>query len=207
EARFRLFDAVTNFVKSGARSHPILIVLDDLHDADEASLALLRFMARELKGAPILIVATYRDLEVRRSPDLSKLIGELIREARTIPVGGLNQSEVKKLVESRAGRPPADLLVAKLCVATNGNPLFVDGIVRSLLAEGALESAAELNGPFKIPSGIQEAIRTRLDRLSAESKLILAAGAAIGNEFESRVCQSVAGISAEEAHRLLDEAS
>src|SRR5271168_5266429 len=69
EARFRLFDAVTNFVKSGARSHPILIVLDDLHDADEASLALLRFMARELKGAPILIVATYRDLEVRRSPD------------------------------------------------------------------------------------------------------------------------------------------
>ena len=77
EARFRLFDAVTNFLKIGARSHPMLIVLDDLHDADEASLALLRFMARELKGAPILIVATYRDLEVRRSPSLSKMIGEL----------------------------------------------------------------------------------------------------------------------------------
>ncbi len=85
EARFRLFDAVTNFLKIGARSHPMLIVLDDLHDADEASLALLRFMARELKGAPIMIVATYRDLEVRRSPGLSKHIGELSREARSIP--------------------------------------------------------------------------------------------------------------------------
>ena len=74
KARFRLFDAVTNFLKIGARSHPMLIVLDDLHDADEASLALLRFMARELKGAPIMIVATYRDLEVRRSPGLGKMI-------------------------------------------------------------------------------------------------------------------------------------
>src|SRR5271166_761786 len=86
EARFRLFDAVTTFLKIGARSYPMLIVLDDLHDADEASLALLRFMARELKGAPILIVATYRDIEVSRSPSLSKLIGELSREARSIPV-------------------------------------------------------------------------------------------------------------------------
>src|SRR5208282_1964246 len=111
EARFRLFDAVTNFLKMGARSHPILIVLDDLHDADEASLALLHFMARELKGAPILMVATYRDLEVRRSPELSKLIGELSREARMIPVGGLSESEVTKLVEFRAGQMPDQLLV------------------------------------------------------------------------------------------------
>ena len=86
EARFRLFDAVTNFLKIGVRSHPMLIVLDDLHDADEASLALLHFMSRELKGSPILIVATYRELEVRRSPKPSKTIGELSREARAIPL-------------------------------------------------------------------------------------------------------------------------
>src|ERR1700735_2369876 len=67
EARFRLFDAVTNFLKIGARSHPMLIVLEDLHDADETSLALLRFMARELKSAGILLVATYLEAEVPRS--------------------------------------------------------------------------------------------------------------------------------------------
>ena len=53
EARFRLFDAVTNFLKIGTRPHPMLIVLDDLHDADEASLAMLRFMARETASEPL----------------------------------------------------------------------------------------------------------------------------------------------------------
>jgi tetratricopeptide (TPR) repeat protein len=207
EARFRLFDAVTNFLKMGARSHPMLIVLDDLHDADETSLALLRFMARELKGTPIMIVATYRDQETRRSPSLSKLIGGLSREARSIPLGGLRESEVSKLVEFRAGQTPDETLVAKLHAATNGNPLFVDGIVRSLMAEGTIDSAGTLDRPFKIPGGIREAIRTRLDGLSPESNSILAAAAAIGNEFEFNLCQSVANVSTDEAHRLLDEAA
>ena len=99
------------------------------------------------------------------------------------------------------------MLVAKLCAATNGNPLFVDGIVRSLMAEGAIGSAGVLDRPFKIPSGIREAIRSRLDDLSPESNSILAVAAAIGNEFEFNLCQSVADVSAEEAHRLLDEAA
>jgi hypothetical protein len=205
EARFRLFDSVTNFLKIGARSHPTLIVIDDLHDAHEASLALLRFMARDLKGAAISIVASYRDTEVRRSPGLSKVIGELSREARSIPVSGLNEAEVTKLVEFRAERTPDETLVAKLWAATNGNPLFVDGIVRNLIAEGAFESAGALKRAFKIPSGVREAIRGRLDSLSRESNSILAAAAAIGNEFEFNLCQSVADVSTDEAYRPLDE--
>ena len=207
EARFRLFDAVTNFLKLGARARPMLIVLDDLHDADEASLALLRFMARELKGAPILLVATYRDLELRGSPTLRKMIAGLAREAREIPLGGLSQSDVTKLVELRTGQTPDSELVAKLCAATNGNPLFVDGIVRMLLAAGAIGSAGALERPFKIPSGVREAIRDRLNRLSAAANSLLAVAAAIGNEFEFNLCRNVAGVSAGEAHYLLDEAS
>jgi tetratricopeptide (TPR) repeat protein len=207
EARFRLFDAVTNLLKIGARSHPMLIVLDDLHDADEASLALLHFIARELKGASILLVATYRDVEVRRSPTLSKVIGELSRDARSIPVSGLRESEVTKLIKFRAGQTPDDALVAKLCAATNGNPLFVDGIIRSLISEGSIGTSGALDRRFKIPSGVREAIRVRLDCLSAESKSMLAVAAAIGNEFEFNLCQSVADVSADEAHHLLDEAA
>ena len=207
EARFRLFDAVTSFLKMGARARPMLIVLDDLHDADEASLALLRFVAHELKGTAILIIATYRDVEMRRSPNLSKFIAELGREARPIPVSGLSESEVTKFVEFRARQTPDEKLVAKLRSATNGNPLFVDGIVRVLIAERAIGSEAALDRPFKIPSGIREAIRARLDGLSPESNSILAAAAAIGNEFDFNLCQSVAGVSADEAQLLLDEAS
>src|SRR6266851_2820641 len=169
EARFRLFDAVANFLKIGARSHPILIVLDDLHDADEASLAMLRFIARELKTAAIMLIATYRDAEVQRSASLSKLIGEISREARAIPMRGLSETEVKRLVQLGAGRTPDDSLVAKLCATTNGNPLFLDGIVRILIAEGALESAYATGRAFKIPIGVQEAIRRRLADLSPEA--------------------------------------
>jgi len=207
EARFRLFDAVTNFLKIGRRAHTMLIVIDDLHDADEASLELLRFFARESKGAAIKIVATYRDLEVRRSPELSKQIGELTREARSIPLAGFSEGEVAQLIGLSAGKTADDALVAKLCAATNGNPLFVDGIVRNLIAERAIGSAASLDHLFKIPSGVREAIRGRLDRLSAESNSILAVAAAIGNEFAFNLCQNVAEVSPQQARRLLDEAS
>jgi tetratricopeptide (TPR) repeat protein len=207
EARFRLFDAVTNFLKIGARSRPMLIVLDDLHDADEASLAMLRFMARELRSAPILIVATFRDLEVRRSPSLGKLVGELSREAHTIPLGSLSQSEVRRFVEVMVGRAPDDSLVAKLCAATNGNPLFVDGIVRNLIAEGGIGSDGSPDREFKIPSGVREAIRAHLATLSPEANSILTVAAAIGNEFAFNLCRSAANVSGDEAHRLLDEAS
>jgi predicted ATPase len=127
ETRFRLFDAVTNFLKIGARSKPLLIVLDDLHDAGEASLAMLRFVAHELKGAPILIIATHRDAEIEQSSSLRAIIGEIARDARPIPLRGLSDSEVRRFVEVTAGHAPGDSLVAELCDATNGNPLFLDG--------------------------------------------------------------------------------
>ena len=186
----------------------MLIVLDDLHDADEASLALLRFMARELKGAPIMIVATYRDMEVRRSPSLSKLIGELSREARSIPVGGLSESEVTKLVEFRAGQTPDEMLVAKLCAATNGNPLF-RGWNRTQSDRRGSDRIRRRRSiaRSKFPAAYGRRSVARLDGLSPESNAILAAAAAIGNEFEFNLCQSVADVSADEAHRLLDEAS
>ncbi len=207
EARFRLFDAVTSFMKTGARSRPMLIVLDDLHDADEASLAMLRFVARELKGAAIMLVATYRDSEVQRSPTLSKLIGELSREARAIPMRGLSETEVERFVQAAAGRTPDDTLVSKLCAATNGNPLFLDGIVRILIAEGAMDSAGAPGRLFKIPIGVREAIRRRLSGISPEANSLLATAAAIGNDFEFNLCRSAADVSADAAHRLLDEAS
>ena len=84
QARFRLFDAVATLLKSFAGLGPLVMVLDDLHDADISSLLMLRFVARELDRIAMLIVGTYRDLEVRRSPELEpgKLAISLARRAR-----------------------------------------------------------------------------------------------------------------------------
>jgi eukaryotic-like serine/threonine-protein kinase len=207
QARFRLFDSVTNLLKNFARSKAMLIVLDDLHDGDQASLMMLRFVARELAGASILLVGTYRDVEVRRSRPLGKLIGEISREARSIPLAGLSEAEVANFVESLAGQRFDDKLVARLYAATNGNPLFIDGIVRVLIAQGGALHEGDLDAPFRIPGGVREAIHLRLDRLSPQTNAILSVGAAIGNEFEVRRCQLVAGTPADQLHPLLDEAA
>ena len=77
-ARFRLFDAVTAFVKTAARAQPLVLVLDDLHAADEPSLLLLRFLARELADARLLVVAAYRDVDPSlRDPLLATLASSL----------------------------------------------------------------------------------------------------------------------------------
>jgi tetratricopeptide (TPR) repeat protein len=207
QARFRLFDSVTNLLKNFARSRAMLIVLDDLHDGDQASLMMLRFFARELAGAPIIVVGTYRDLEVRRSPPLGKMIGELSREARSIPLMGLNEAEVADLVESIAGQRLDPRLVTRLYSATNGNPLYIDGIVRVMNAQKGRAPADLSDAPFSIPGGVREAIHLRLGRLSQETGAILSAAAAIGNEFEARRCQLVGDASAAQIHPLLDEAA
>jgi len=104
EARFRLFDSLANLLKSFARSQPVMIVLDDLHDADLSSLEMLRFVVREIHDANILIVGTYRDAELHRSPERLRLVEEILHEGHQLPLAGLGKSEVGHMIESRTGR-------------------------------------------------------------------------------------------------------
>jgi tetratricopeptide (TPR) repeat protein len=207
ETQFRLFDSVATLLKDFARQQPLLIVLDDLHDADYSSLTMMRLIAQGLAGARILLVGTYRDVEVRRSPDLSKQIGDLSREGHSISLAGLSPPEIARLVAARAGQTPSEELVARLHGATAGNPLFVDGVVRMLIADGdgGLETATRHQ--FKIPDTLREAIRRRLEMLPDEARSLLQVAAAIGNEFEADLCVRVAGVSRDKVNALIDEAS
>jgi tetratricopeptide (TPR) repeat protein len=204
EARFRLFDSVATLLKSFSRLQPALIVIDDLHDADHASLTMLRFAASELRNSAILIVGTYRDTEVPRSSVLSVLIGELGRDARSIPLFGLSETEVAEFVIRVAGEKPDDALLSRLYATTDGNPLFVDGIVRTLIADRA--AALDRAPGFKIPDNVREAIRERLYELSAETNIVLTIAAAIGSEFDSGRCSRVGDVSLTMVNRSLDEA-
>ena len=202
-ARFLLFDSVAILLKNAARNTPLLIVIDDLHDADHPSLEMLRFVAREIKAARIVMLCTYRDAEVRHSPELGKLVGDLIREGWTVPLGGLSQVEVGQFVERSSGKKAEDKLVADLHQATDGNPLFVDGVVRLLIAEGNIDSATNA---FKIPDGVRESIRRRLGALSAETNSMLSIASVIGNEFEIQLLERASGSPAEQIVERLDEA-
>lgn len=188
QTRFRLFDAITNFLKTASQRQPILVILDDLHWADQPTISLLQFIARELRGARLLLLGTYQDVEVSLRHALSQALGELTRERlfQRISLPGLIRGDVENFIEAASGHPPLQELVDMVFRQTEGNPLFVTEVVRSLLQEGALTEEAAARGfgwSVRIPQGVREVIGRRLDPLSEGSKQALTVAAVIGREF------------------------
>jgi tetratricopeptide (TPR) repeat protein len=206
EERFRLFDCVATMLREIARSQPLFLVFDDLHDADQTSLEMLKFVARGLSIAHVFVIGTFRDGANMQSPTLASLIGDLMHEGYHLPLRGLNEAEVAAFLEDRAGLAASEKLVRALRQATAGNPLLLDGVARMLLAEGKLAhpetiSAADLT----VPDGVRGVINSQINCLSKQAQSILAIASATGNEFEVGLLQGVAGISEKEVLDLLDE--
>ena len=141
-ARFQLFDAITSLLRAAAAQGPLVLVLDDLHGADHPSLLLLGFLAVHLRDTPILVIGTYREAEARLDPQLAGSLGEIIRHGQRLPLRGLRERDVGDVVERVAGRRPPDGVVRAIHHATEGNPFFIDEVVRLLSAEGSLDDAA-----------------------------------------------------------------
>src|SRR4029453_15049515 len=108
-----LYQAVSDFLRRASRSTALLVVLDDLHWADRASLALLEFVARDLAGTRLLLAGTYRDVEVHRHHPLSDSLAELVRQpgASRVVLGGLNQDHVRRCIAAIGGPEPKPELV------------------------------------------------------------------------------------------------
>ena len=209
-ARFRLFDAITVFVKNAAKVRPLVLVLDDLHWADKPSLLLLEFMARELRGARVLLLGTYRDVELGRQHPLVHTLGELAREqlSRRVFLRGLTADDVARFIEITAGLTPPAALVAAVYKETEGNPFFVNEVVRLLVSEGRLERRAA-DAPawvVDIPQSIREVIGRRLDHLSKECNELLSMAAVIGRDFGHEALERVSELTAERVLDALDEA-
>ncbi|KKL24130.1 hypothetical protein LCGC14_2418420, partial [marine sediment metagenome] len=161
QARFRLFDSITTFLRNASNRQPIVLVLDDLHWADKPSLLLLQFLARELRGARLMVLATYRDVELRRGHPLSQTLAELSREglSQRILLRGLTERDVARFIEITAGISPPEALVEAVYRETEGNPFFVNEIVRLLVADGRLERPEEVKSwSVTIPQGVREVV-------------------------------------------------
>ena len=209
QARFRLFDSITTFLKNVAKRQPIVLVLDDLHWADKPSLLLLQFLARELRGARLLVLATYRDVELRRQHPLSQTLGELNREqlSHRILLRGLTEQDVARFIEITADIDPPDALVTAVYRETEGNPFFVNEIVRLLVADGRLERPAEVESwSVTIPQGVREVVGRRLDHLSDECNQVLTIASVVGREFGSDALETVSDLSGDRLLEALEEA-
>src|SRR2546427_9215728 len=197
-ARFYLFDAVATFLKSAAERMPFVLVFDDLQWADVPSLLLLQFLAHELRDARMLLLGTYREVEVRQAPLVAEILGARGGDGHHVPRRGWGEEGVGLFIEGTTGRSPSPTLVSAIHLETEGNPFFVDEIVRLLVADGALERRGEATPPrLPVPQGVREAIRRRLAPLPPPCRDALTLASVVGREFEVVCLQRGCGVGGE----------
>ncbi len=205
--RFDLFLAFGAILRDAAEKRALVVALEDLHAADRSSLLLLSFLARETRDSRLLLVGTYRDLEVQGTP-LAESLDRLAVEGARLALQGLARDGVTDIVERTAGCRPSAAAIAAIHEATAGNPLFVRELVRLLVSEGRLEAAGRAPGgaALPIPAGIREAVHRRLALLSAECRDLLSAASVFGRECELSALSEVVDVGRDRMLSLLDEA-
>jgi predicted ATPase len=158
-------------------------VVDDLHWAEESSLLMLEYWAREIATCPLLILGAYRDVEITGSHPLSQILGNLVRERHfwRVQLGGLTWNEVGEFVEGRKGVSLPDEILQTIQSRTEGNPLFVNEVVELIDPEQMTENKAWSD---IIHDGVRDAIGSRLSRLSQSCKQVLETASVIGREFD-----------------------
>lgn len=203
-ARFRLYGAVTDVIRRLAIGKPVLVLLDDLHWVDVASLELTRFLATHLEPAAILLVGTYRPGDVRPGHALAATLGELARLPRVtrLSLEGLSEPDVARFIAEKTAVEPSSAVVAEVHRRTNGNPFFVAELARLLAAEGVLGAGGGIG--IRIPTGVRDVIRRRLTRLPELTNQLLGAAAVVGPDFDLAVVAQAAEVDPLAALELMD---
>jgi predicted ATPase len=196
QARFRFFDSFTTFLKNAAKAQPLVLILDDLPWADTPSLLLLQFLARELEDASLLIIGTYRDIELGPQHPLARALGELARTpgSQSLVLQGLTEPDVARFIELATGHPPADTLVTAVYQKTEGNPFFVTEVVHMLAMADPQAAVHDPHSALGLPLRVREAIGQRLQALSEQCRRLLTIAAVIGREFSLTVLEAAASL-------------
>lgn len=205
-ARFRLFQAAVHYLVEFATSAPLVIVLDNLHWADKPSMRLLEFLTQEIGRYPILLVCTYRDIEITRKHPLFETLGELARETQVtrLKLRGVEEAAVGKIVQTTVGEIFPSTLIRAVHQHTEGNPLFVVEVARVLAEELATSRSTKVQ--IRIPDGVREAIGRRLNRLSPQCNELLSAASVLGRGFALPRLQALSNVGHDDLLTLLEEA-
>lgn len=213
--RFGLFEAVTAFLTTVAVAHPLVLVLDDLHWADKPTCLLLRHLVRRAPQAPILLLGTYRDVDLTADHPLTDVLADLRRESSVdrIHLGGLGEADIADLVTSMAGAglgSAAPMVADTLRRETGGNPFFVREVVRHLQRSDAPPErwGHDLaRGEAGLPESVREVVGRRISALSAKAAGALTLASVIGATFDLETLQAVGELDAIAVLDAVDEAA
>lgn len=215
--RFRLFEAIAMLLTQLSVAAPVLLVLDDLHWADKATLLLFRHLARHEDLGQILMLATYRDESTPSLTPFADMLIALEREHTVthLRLGGLDEADVTALLGANTRARPdgtTSALARTLRDGTEGNPFFIREMLRRLQETGDIRQedgqwvvGAQLDG-LGVPRGVRGVVAQRLARFSEPANRVLAAAAVIGREFRLDVLDAVTDLDEESVFETLDDA-
>ena len=213
EATARLHDAVRLVFERLAEESPVVLVLDDLHWADESTVGLTRAVARQARLSRMLVVATYRDTDLDRRHPLAKALPLLRREVEPtrIALDGLVLDDVRSMLEQLADHEVTEPFVQLLTRQTDGNPFFIREMLLHLTESGLLRFeggrwVADDDIGLAIPEGVREVVGKRLSQLSDAANSLLTVGSLFEVAFPLSVAASVAKLEEDEALDAVDEA-
>src|SRR3990172_5912396 len=199
QERRYLFNGMRDFIARTGRNQPAVYVLDDLHWANDSALLLLQHIAQQLHEMPVLIVGTYRDVELDVARPLAKTLEELLRQrlAHRISIRRLPQDGVAAMLRALSGQAPPEPLVEVVFSETEGNPFFVEEVFQHLAEEGKLFDAQGRWRPdlvvseLDVPEGVRLVIGRRLERVGEGCRRVLTSAAVIGRGFNFELLEAL----------------
>lgn len=214
QERRYLFNSLWEFIERAGSARPLVLVLDDIHWADESTLLAAEHIAQRLKDIPVLVLATYRDTELDVARPLAGTLETLVRQqhAHRISLKRLAEDSVRSMLHALSGQEPPPALVEAIYAETDGNPFFAEEVFKHLSEEGKL---FDENGRWRadleireldVPEGVKLVIGRRLERLTGPTRVALGIAALTGRRFEYRVLEAVGEPGPDELLDAMDEA-
>jgi len=187
----RLFESMVTLCTSLSERSPLMLVIEDAHWADSGSLSMLRYIARRTKGQPIMLVATYREVELDESRPLQEMLVELNRDrlASRMKLSRFGKDGTRELLAAIFQDEISPEFLEGIYGETEGNPFFIEEICKSLVEEGKLYyEDGRWHRPdmvdLDLPQSVRVAIQSRLAKLPDEVLDGLRMAAVLGHEFD-----------------------
>jgi len=215
EERMRLFDNAARFLQHLAAERGLLVFVDDVHWADQGTLSLLHYLLRHLRNDRVLFLVAYREIELDRAHPLAGALVEWNRErlGTRIALSRLTRADTGNLLATLFGvANVSDDFAEALYRETEGNPFFVEEVIKSLIEQGEIYRDGDRWGrkethELAIPQSVKEAIGRRLNRLSEPTVEALRTAAALGKIFAFRELAAVSAAGEDALLDALDEAT
>jgi predicted ATPase/DNA-binding CsgD family transcriptional regulator len=194
----RLFAALTQFFMHQATKQPVLLIVEDLHWSDDSSLEFLLYLSRRCTNQPMLMIFTYRDDEVHAN--LRHWLAQLEREhlIQELALTRFSPNDVEAMLNAifQKRYPIHRDLLDSLYTLTEGNPFFIEEILKSLITSRELvfTNGKWIGRPLHelhLPRNIQDAVQQRIERLSEASKKILTFASVTGDRFDFALLQQL----------------